>query len=457
MSNRGATVAVIEEDTYRLLDGESVTSVEKLVLGACFGGPEALSQVTESLTLDDFALEKHRRIFAALLDLSEFSIPVDRVTLAQSLLARGQLEAVDGLGYLVSLDAGLPTLHNLWSYIQIIREKSALRRLVKIGHDLCSSAAEAAANPAEIVRRVDDLLYTSFRKLERSQTQSIGDYIESQPINELLNPSMLGAGLMSGFTELDELTNGLHNAEIWIFGADPGVGKTSIALQIAKFTAEKDNPVLVYSLEMPKKALITRLICQHAEVPIIRFRAGDLNPKERMRLSEAADYVRKLPIYFDDTPRLKPSDLLRRTKRAKEKHGVKLAVLDFLQKVRAPNPRKQGNEQMSDICDEMVEIAKETVPWVVMSQLSRTHKKEKRDPSMEDLRNSGAIEQMGHVIVFPVREDMAKGDTTTRGKSKFIVGKHRDGELRTIPMQYIGWRLMYKDVEPQAPRSQYWD
>jgi replicative DNA helicase len=421
---------------------------ERYILGACLTSKDALADAMETLEASHFSLEKHRRIWICMSELAAMGFGIDRVTLAHSLRERGELESVDGLSYIVSLDDGLPVAFAIKDYIRIVKQKASLRTIIRIGQDLINQANDGYADPVEIVSRLDERVYTTFRTSEISKIQVIGDFIASQPINELLNPkSVAGLGIYTGYARLDEITDGLHESEIWVIGAGTGVGKTSIALQVALHNAEKGIPVLIFSLEMTKKALFVRLVCQRAEVSIIRFRGGDLSEKERNRVMEATDHVRQLPIYFDESPRLRASDIAIRTKRAKEQYGIKLACLDYLQKVK-PSIKGNRQEQLSDICESFIEIAKETVPWLILSQLSREFVKDKRKPNLSDLRESGAIEQMSHVVVLPYREELynKKKDTDLKGKAEFILAKQRDGETEDIPMQFIGWRLMYLDA-----------
>lgn len=431
---------------------------ERLVLGACMTNEKSLSSACELLIPEDFSLHKHQLIFSRIIDLQKMRYRVDRITLAEALMAHGQLSKVDGLTYIVSLDEGLPAISNLESYARIVKQKSHLRKLVMIGADMVNRATSPeAGEPLEIIssmeRQVGSIVGADN---DRGSPQSLLDIINSHSAEDLLDPNKErnknGNGLFTGFRELDFLTGGIYPAETWLFGASPGVGKTSIALQIAKYNALRKIPVAVFSLEMPKRSLFNRLLCQEAMVSIRRFRNGEAgqNEAERKKLLDAYGVLQELPIVIDDSFALRPSDLERKTKRMMDKYGVQLGVLDFIQKMRPDYSRGNENDRLTEICDSFVGLSKMYMPFVLFAQLSRAHRKMKEKPGLDDLRGSGSLEQLASVAVFPYREEMEKGkkgDESLRGKAEFIVAKNREGSLKNIAMRYTGWRMLYEDIE----------
>lgn len=430
---------------------------ERYVLAACLNNPKSLEECLDSLSSEDFSLEKHRRIFDRMRDLKEMGFSVDRVTLAEGLMARGQLESVDGLSYIVSLDEGMPAVSHVADYIRIVKEKSDLRKLIHLAQNILNRASLQEEAPKEILDSLERRIYTNFPVITSSKALPLSAYIDSKTIDNLLDPSRTrGAGIFTGYTVLDDMTGGIFPEENWIFGAAPSVGKSAIALQIALHNAKRKVPVLMYSMEMGKTAIFNRLVCQLAGVSVRRFRTGELSQRERGKAIEATALLRELPLHIDDSHKLKPSDVRRRTLRAMDEYGIQLQIDDFIQKMRPDVSKGSENDRLTEICDEWVGIAKDACPCVHFSQLTREYKKMKGKPSISDLRGSGSLEQMGNVIVLPYREEMEPGkgaDPQLRGKAEFLLAKNREGELATIPMRFIGWRMLFHDPDDDRYRA----
>lgn len=431
---------------------------ERIVLGSAFYGKEPLSLMVETVTEEDFCLHKHRIILERIRSLFKLGVAVDRVTLAESLIANGQLEAVDGLGYVASLDVGL-TITNLPDYIKILKDKAKLRALIALGQSVVNQGMDPSANPAEIVQALDRQIYKTFSIVQKSRLEKISEYIDRTPLNVLTNERPTGyLGLYTGFRELDLITDGLHEAEILVIGAATSVGKSSAAIQIAAANAVRGIPVSIYTLEMPKKSVYDRLIGLFAKVSVLRLISNSLSKEERARVMAANAYIYDLPIYVDDNPRLKPSGLMMANKRAKEYFGVQLGVIDYVQKMHADFARNtQMLERLTEVCDSMVDVAKDTTPLVVCSQLSREHRKNKEKPSTDDLKGGSVVGEMAQIVVLLHRPEMDRGksDPTLRGKAEFIVAKNRNGELKNIPMRYVGWQMQFNDIEQEQTAIEF--
>lgn len=438
----------LTQDNYQPKNLET----ERIVLGSAFYGKESLSLMMESVSEEDFCLHKHRIILERIQSLFKLGVAVDRVTLAESLMANGQLESVDGLGYVASLDVGL-TIVNLPDYIKILKDKAKLRALIALGQSVVNQGMDPSANPAEMIQTLDRQIYKTFAIAQKSRLEKISEYIDRTPLSVLTNTKGIDSlGLYTGYRELDRITDGLHDAEILVIGAATSVGKSSAAIQIAANNAAKGIPVSIYTLEMPKKAVYDRLIGMFAGVSVLRLISNALSKEERLRVMEANAYIYELPIYVDDNPRLKPSGLMMANKRAKEYFGVQLGIVDYIQKMHADYARNtQMLDRLTEVCDSMVDIAKETTPLVVLSQLSREHRKNKEKPSTDDLKGGAVIGEMAQIICLIDRPEMNRGksDPTLRGKAEFIVPKNRNGETKNIPMRYVGWKMIFQDVEQE--------
>src|SRR4030088_3295855 len=277
---------------------------ERFVLGSILMDDSYYIQAAGALEADDFSLEKHRRIFARRAEIHQRGERIDRVTLANELMTRGQLEACDGLTYLISLDDGLPQTFNIESYIRIVKDKAILRKIIFTAQNLMNRCISADEEPSQILAGAEETLL----KLGESQLKSgligpaqiIDEY--QGGLNAFLDPSKRIKGISTGFSKLDEMTGGLHAGELVILAARPSMGKTALALNIAQHVAAKlDKAVAVFSLEMSGESLLTRMLCASAYVDSQRFRAGYLNADERRKLAQAASQLVRSPLYIDDS------------------------------------------------------------------------------------------------------------------------------------------------------------
>ena len=421
---------------------------ERFVLGAILSSENAFLQVAGTLTPDDFSLEKHKRIFLRMMELQERGEKIDRVTLANELMRQGQLQSVDGLSYLVSLDDGLPRLHNLESYVAIVREKSLLRRIITVSQDTINRCLTCEEDAAQILGAVED----AFMRLGDVETtnalstpaQIIGDY--EGGINAFLDTSKRIKGISTGYLKFDEMTGGLREGELIILAARPAMGKTALALNIAQHVATNpSNPkaVAVFSLEMSKESLLTRMLCASARVDQQRFRAGYLNADERRALQEAMYQMVESPLYIDDTAGTNLMDVhskLRRLQGTSE-HELGLVVIDYLQLMQGRGRFENRVQEISSLSRGFKLMSKELrVPFLVLSQLSRAPETRPGDhrPMLSDLRESGSIEQDADMVGFIFREEVYRPDKESlKGMAELILAKQRNGPTGRIKLAYL--------------------
>ena len=309
---------------------------ERFVLGSILLDDSYFIQTMAALDADDFSLDKHRRIFGRMAEIHGRGEKIDRVTLANELMTRNQLEACDGLSYLVSLDDGLPQTFNIESYIRIVKDKAILRKIIFAAQNLMNRCISSEDEPSQILAGAEETLL----KLGESQVKSgltgpaqiIDEY--QGGLNAFLDPSKRIKGVSSGFTKLDEMTGGMHAGELLILAARPSMGKTALALNIAQHVAAKlDKTVAIFSLEMSKESLLTRMLCASARVDSQKFRSGYLNSEERQRLQLAASQLVRAPLFIDDTAGANLSDMHAKLRRlqAERKQELGLVVVDYLQ------------------------------------------------------------------------------------------------------------------------------
>jgi replicative DNA helicase len=277
---------------------------ERFVLGSILLDDSYFIQTAGALDADDFSVEKHRRIFSRMAEINERGEKIDRVTVANELMTRGQLEACDGLSYLVSLDDGLPQAFNIESYIRIVKDKAILRKIIFAAQNLMNRCINADEEPSQILAGAEETLLKLGESQLKSGLMGPAQVIEEYQggLNAFLDPSKRIKGISTGFRKLDEMTGGMHAGELIILAARPSMGKTALALNIAQHVAAKlEKTVAVFSLEMSKESLLTRMLCASARVDSQKFRAGYLNAEERQRLQAAAASLVKAPLHIDDT------------------------------------------------------------------------------------------------------------------------------------------------------------
>jgi len=418
---------------------------ERLVLGSVLLDDSFFIDVAGQLRMEDFCLEKHRRIYRRMSELHERGERIDRITLANELLRFNELESVDGLSYLISLDDGLPRLPNLAGYIKIIKDKSTLRRIVEAANVLMNRALMAEEEPQQILAGAEE----SLLKLGESQINtgllSPFDVIQNYQggINAFLDPSKRIKGISTGFTKLDEMTGGFHPGELIILAARPSMGKTAFALNIASHvTVKLGVPVAVFSLEMSAESLLTRVLCANSRVDSHKFRAGYLNEHERQLLRKAANELVEAPLYIDDTAGVNLMDMhakLRRLQQGGQKLG--LVIVDYLQLMSGRGRFENRNAEVSAISRGLKLLAKELdVPMLVLSQLSRAPETRQGDhrPQLSDLRESGSIEQDADLVGFIFREEVYKRDREDlRGLAELILAKQRNGPIGKVDLVYL--------------------
>ena len=423
----------------------SNVDAERLVLGSILLDDSFFIDVAGQIKLEDFSLEKHRRIFRRMNDLHERGERIDRITLANELLRFGELEAVDGLSYLVSLDDGLPRLPNLSGYVKIIRDKSTLRRIVEAANVLMTRAILGEEEPQHILASAEESLLKLGEAEITSGLLSPLDVIQNYQggINAFLDPSKRIKGVSTGFARLDEMTGGFHPGELIILAARPSMGKTALALNVASHVAVKLGlPTAVFSLEMSSESLLTRILCANSYVDSHKFRSGYLNESERQKLRQAANRLVEAPLFIDDSAGVNLMDMhakLRRLQQGGQKLG--LVIVDYLQLMSGRGRFENRNAEVSAISRGLKLLAKElNVPMLVLSQLSRAPETRQGDhrPQLSDLRESGSIEQDADLVGFIFREEVYKRDREDlRGLAELIVAKQRNGPIGKVDLVYL--------------------
>ena len=419
---------------------------ERFVLGSILLDDVLYVQAAGTLEADDFSLESHRRIFKRMGELQERGEKIDRITVANELMKFNELEACGGLSYLVELDDGLPQIPNLDSYIRIVKDKAVLRRIIFASQHMMNRALAGEEEPDEILAGAEETLLKLGEARMKSGLLNAGQILEDYEggLNAFLDPSKRIKGIGTGFTKFDELTGGLHGGDLVIVAGRPSMGKTALALNVAQHVALKNKQtVAIFSLEMSKESLLTRMLCSAARVDSQKFRAGYLNQEERRKLNHALQELVQAPLYIDDTPGAHLMDMHAKLRRLEsERHHLGLVIVDYLQLMTAGARFENRNQEVSALSRGMKMLAKElNVPVMVLSQLSRAVENRQggdHRPQLSDLRESGSIEQDADVVAFVFREEIYKPkEDSLRGLAELIVGKQRNGPVGTVNLVFI--------------------
>jgi replicative DNA helicase len=417
---------------------------ERSVLGAILLDDKALYTIIETLRKDDFYLESHRRIYEKMYALAANSRPIDLVTLKNELQRTDELESAGGPAYLASLTDGLPRAVNIEHYSQIVKEKATLRRLIQISQETMTRSYQSEDSAQEILGDVEKAIFEVSNQQFRSGFTGIDPLVSAvyRQIEEVSNRKTLVTGLETGFSELDKMTAGLHPADLIIIAARPGLGKTSLCLNIAQHSALKKQKVIgIFSLEMSKEQLVKRLLCAEAEIDAHKVNTGFLGKDDWARLGRAAGSLAQSKIFIDDSAGSTIMEMRSKARRLAVEHGLDLLIVDYLQLMSGSSQRYENRTQeISQISRGLKALAKElSVPVIAISQLNRAVEARRGDhrPQLSDLRESGSIEQDADIVLFIYREEMTNPTDENSGIAELIIGKQRNGPTGSFQLAFI--------------------
>jgi replicative DNA helicase len=426
---------------------------EQSVLGGILIENEAIHKALELLSPDDFYREAHRRIFDALVNLSERDEPADLITLTNELRKIGQLDSVGGASYVTSLIDSVPTAANIEYYAKIVKEKAVLRKLIQTATEIVTDSYQEREDVEGLLDEAERAIFEISENRVRPSFYPIREIVKSsfKTLEKLYEKKELITGVPSGFHELDQKTAGFQPSDLIIVAGRPSMGKTAFCLNIAQYAAvEKKVPVAIFSLEMSKEQLVIRLLCSEAQVEGTRLRTGYLMESDWPRLTHAAGTLSEAPIFIDDTAALTVLEMRAKARRLNADFGLGLIVIDYLQLMKGRNRAESRQQEISDISRSLKGLAKElTIPVIAVSQLSRkTEERQGNRPQLSDLRESGAIEQDADVILFIYRDEVYNRaeDNPNRGKAEVIIGKQRNGPTGKVDLAFLDKFTAFKDL-----------
>ncbi len=425
---------------------------EQAILGSILINNDALNQVVDILSGEDFYREAHAYIFEGMLTLYNKDDPVDLITLPQVLREMDTLEKVGGTDYLASLVEGTSTSAGIMYHAEIVKDLSTRRNLI----NRCSYIAEICFQPSYDTEEILDLAEQSiFEIAERNIDQNF------YPLSEVVKKSFKKietirgdkiTGISTGFTDFDDLTSGLQPSDLIIIAGRPSMGKTAFALNIAYNAAlEEKIGVAVFSLEMSMLQLGIRLLGADAMIDAWKLRKGALQDDDYLRLTDSANRLSELSLYIDDSSGLSALEIKAKARRLKKKHNISLLIIDYLQLMQSKKSTESRQMEISDISRSLKALAKDLdIPVVAISQLNRkVEDRPNKRPILADLRESGAIEQDADLIAFIYREELYNRTEENKGKAEINIAKHRNGPTGTVPLtfreQYTKFENFYKD------------
>lgn len=426
-------------DPYRDRRPPYSEDAEQAVLSAMLMDQDAVMRASEHVDDTMFYAERNRRIFRAMIAISERGGVVDPVTLADELGRRAELDAAGGKDYIGFLIDAVPTAANVEYHAQIVREKALLRRLIEVSTSIVSEAFEGRNTAAELLDDAESRIFQVSQQRTRDGFTRIKELLwpTMERIEAIQHGGQTITGVPSGFTDLDEMTSGFQASDLVIVAARPSMGKTAFTLNIAQYAAIEHNiPVAFFSLEMSKASLVQRMLTAEARIDAQRLRKGMLRDDDFPRLARAAGILSAAPVWIDDTPAITLLEMRSKARRLKADVGVGLVVVDYLQLMQGPASAESRQQEVSQISRGLKALAKElALPVVALSQLSRAPEQRTGDnkrPQLSDLRESGAIEQDADLIMFLYRQEMYDGPVdkdgnSLEGKAEVIVGKQRNG------------------------------
>ena len=432
---------------------------EQSVLGAAFLSKQALQKICDELEVEDFYLESHQKIFEVLKSLNSEGIPVDITILSDRLESAKELSSVGNLEYLVEIANFVPTASNVDYYINIVHDKSVLRKLIDASNEISISSYTTDVPVNEILDKAESKIFNVVQKRKTSEFRNIQDVVfkAQSDLEKLSEQKSDITGLSTGFYEFDRLTSGLHENELMILAARPGMGKTAFALNIASNVARNTKKnVAIFNFEMSAEQLVNRMFSSIGQINFSKFRNGSFDNEDWKRLSESVSILADTNIKIDDTAGSTISDIRSKCRRlACSDEGLALVVIDYLQLITGSD-KNAGNRQqeVSEISRGLKLMAMELhVPVIALAQLSRSvEQRPDKRPLMSDLRESGSIEQDADMVSFLYRDDYYNKEAMNSevGISEFIIGKNRNGPTKTIEFIFKGSTYTFANYQREA-------
>ncbi|MFB0912253.1 MAG: replicative DNA helicase [Glaciecola sp.] len=454
-----------KDDVEQLKIPPHSIEAEQSVLGSMMIAPDSWDKVAEIVVESDFYNRSHRTIFGAIIKLLSNNQSVDTVTVKDTLAQSGKLDEAGGFSYLIELAKNTPSAANVSAYASVIRERAIVRELIGCAHDI----AEVGYNPegrnsADILDFAESKVFEIAEKRtgENEGPKDITTVLTKtvNRLDELVKQGLEITGVSTGYTDLDSKTSGLQRSDLIIVAARPSMGKTTFAMNLCENAMMlQDKPVLVFSLEMPAEQIMMRMLASLSRVNQTHIRTAQLDDEEWARMSGTIKTLKKKDnLYIDDSSGLTPMELRTRARKiARDKGGLSLIMIDYLQLMRVPSLSENRTLEIAEISRSLKALAKELeVPVVALSQLNRTlEQRADKRPINSDLRESGSIEQDADLIMFIYRDEVYNEASEMKGIAEIIIGKQRNGPIGTSRLTFQGQFSRFDNYAGPAFEDKY--
>jgi len=441
-------------EDFRILPHDLVA--EQSVLGAVFIAPDTIISLADELTPDDFYKPANKIVFKTMLLLLEKGEPIDATTMVSALTNQGNISKIGGINYVVELVNSTPTSKNVEHYAKLVKDKSTLRKVIADLSDSLSSAYQGDVSIGDIIAKTEKSMLDISNQNTGTGFRNVADILDThmQIVETRSQTDGFVTGLSTGFIGLDKITTGLHEGNLIILAARPAMGKTALALNIAKHVATVERkPAVIFSLEMGAEELIERMVASEGMVPGYHLKTGNLSTDEWKRLVHAQSNLYDVPIFVDDTAGIRISEIRSKARKlSQEMGGLGIIIIDYLQLITG-SKRENRQQIVSEISRELKILAKDLrVPVIALSQLSRSvEQRQDKRPMLSDLRESGSIEQDADIVAFLYRDAYYQKEQAdsqeANNVTELIMEKNRHGSLGTVKLYFHKEYTKFSSVE----------
>ena len=418
---------------------------EQSVLGAVFISPDTIISLADELDPDDFYRPANKIVFKTMLSLFKKGEPIDATTMVSALTNQGQIKEIGGINYVVELVNSTPTSKNVEHYAKLVKEKATLRKVIADLSDSLSSAYQGDVSIGDIIAKTEKSMLDISNQNTGAGFRNVADILDThmQIVETRSQTDGFMTGLSTGFVGLDKITTGLHEGNLIILAARPAMGKTALALNIAKHVATMERkPAVIFSLEMGAEELIERMVASEGMVPGYHLKTGNLSTDEWKRLVQAQSNLYDTPIFVDDTAGIRISEIRSKARKlSQEMGGLGIIIIDYLQLI--TGSKGENRQQIvSEISRELKILAKDLrVPVIALSQLSRSvEQRQDKRPMLSDLRESGSIEQDADIVAFLYRDAYYQKEQAdsqeANNVTELILEKNRHGSLGMVKLYF---------------------
>lgn len=424
---------------------------EKAVLSAILLDNNAIHGIVTEIEPESFYHPAHRALYRAMLLLKDRNQPVDLVTLADYLKSNDLLESIGGAVTLAEIADYEATAANIVHYARIVREKSVKRGLISVATEIVNLGYDEVQSSDQVLDQAESKIFALSQEQAKTTLSPLGIEVHSaiDHIEMLMNRGGDLTGLRTGFAELDSMTGGLQQGDLIIIAARPSMGKTALALNLARNVAVgHDKRVAVFSLEMTTQALVMRLLASEAQVNASDFRSGFISVESHGALVRAAENLSAAHLWIDDTPAATVLEIRAKCRRMHAQEGLDLVIVDYLQLARSDRNVQSREQEISEISRGLKGLAKElNIPVIALSQLNRGPESRKDDkrPLLADLRESGAIEQDADIIGFIYRDVIYNPETEHQTLAELLIRKQRNGPTGMVKLEFLGRYALFRD------------